>query len=436
MVGDICTTYMTDAAGRGFGTRCVHAGQRPDTATGSRATPLYQTTSYTFADADRAADLYALDAEGDVYSRISNPTVRVLEDRLTDLENGVGALCTASGMAALDAATLVLAGVGDNVVSAASIYGGTHAYLSHTARRRGIEARFVDTLDPDAYADAIDENTAYVHCETIGNPSLVTPNIEAIADVAHDHGVPLLVDNTFATPALCRPLDHGADLVWESTTKWLHGSGTTVGGALVDGGSFPWSDYPEKYPEIGGENPAFHGLNFTTEFGERAFTAAARQRALRSLGDGQSPFDAWLTLQGLETLHLRMERHAENALRVAEYLDSHDSVAWVAYPGLEDHETHANASEYLDGGFGGMIAFGLDGGYEAGKRLCEDVELASFLANVGDAKTLVIHPASTTHAQLSEADQRASGVTPDLVRLSVGIENAQDIIADLEAAIR
>ncbi|WP_049998497.1 O-acetylhomoserine aminocarboxypropyltransferase/cysteine synthase family protein [Halococcus sediminicola] len=427
---------MTDAAGRGFGTRCVHAGQRPDTATGSRAPPLYQTTSYTFEDADRAADLYALDAEGDVYSRISNPTVRTLEDRLTDLENGVGALCTASGMAALDAATLVLANVGDNVVSAASIYGGTHAYLSHTARRRGIEARFVDTLDPDAYADAIDENTAYVHCETIGNPSLVTPDIEAIADVAHDHGVPLLVDNTFATPALCRPLDHGADLVWESTTKWLHGSGTTVGGALVDGGSFPWSDYPEKYPEIGGENPAFHGLNFTEEFGERAFTAAARQRALRSLGDGQSPFDAWLTLQGLETLHLRMERHAENALRVAEYLDSHDSVAWVAYPGLEDHETHANASEYLDGGFGGMIAFGLDGGYEAGKRLCEDVELASFLANVGDAKTLVIHPASTTHAQLSEADQRASGVTPDLVRLSVGIENAQDIIADLEAAIR
>ena len=436
MAGDICTTYMTDAAGRGFGTRCVHAGQRPDTATGSRATPLYQTTSYTFADADRAADLYALDAEGDVYSRISNPTVRVLEDRLTDLENGVGALCTASGMAALDAATLVLAGVGDNVVSAASIYGGTHAYLSHTARRRGIEARFVDTLDPDAYADAIDENTAYVHCETIGNPSLVTPNIEAIADVAHDHGVPLLVDNTFATPALCRPLDHGADLVWESTTKWLHGSGTTVGGALVDGGSFPWSDYPEKYPEIGGENPAFHGLNFTTEFGERAFTAAARQRALRSLGDSQSPFDAWLTLQGLETLHLRMERHAANALRVAEYLDSHESVAWVAYPGLEEHETHANAREYLDGGFGGMIAFGLSGGYEAGKRLCEDVELASFLANVGDAKTLVIHPASTTHAQLSEADQRASGVTPDLVRLSVGIEDAEDIVADLEAAIR
>ena len=426
---------MTDAAGRGFGTRCVHAGQTADAATGARAPPLYQTTSYAFEDADRAADLYALDAEGDVYSRISNPTVRTLENRLADLENGTDALCTASGMAALDAATLVLAGTGDNVVSAASIYGGTHAYLSNTAARRGIEARFVDTLDPAAYADAIDENTAYVHCETIGNPSLVTPDIEEIADVAHDHGVPLLVDNTFATPALCRPLDHGADLVWESTTKWLHGAGTTIGGALVDGGSFPWADHPEKYPEIGGANPAFHGLNFAEEFGERAFTAAARQRGLRSLGGSQSPFDAWLTLQGLETLHLRMERHAENALRVAEYLDGHDSVAWVAYPGLEEHETHANAREYLDGGFGGMIAFGLSGGYEAGKRLCEDVELASFLANVGDAKTLVIHPASTTHAQLSEADQRASGVTPDLVRLSVGIEEAGDIVADLEAAI-
>ncbi|HET7325176.1 MAG TPA: O-acetylhomoserine aminocarboxypropyltransferase/cysteine synthase family protein [Halococcus sp.] len=427
---------MTDAEGRGFGTRCVHAGQESDAATNASAPPLYQTTSYTFEDADRAADLYALEAEGDIYSRISNPTVSMLERRLADLEGGVGALCTASGMAALDAATLVLCDVGDNVVSAASIYGGTHAYLSHTARRRGIEARFVDTLNPDAYAEAIDENTAYVHCETIGNPSLVTPDIEAVAEVAHDHGVPLFVDNTFATPALCRPLEHGADLVWESTTKWIHGSGTTIGGVLVDGGSFPWNDYSEKFPEISGNNPAFHGLNFTEEFGERAFTAAARQRALRSLGDGQSPFDAWVTLQGLETLHLRMECHAENALAVAEFLDTHEAVEWVAYPGLEGHETHDNARNYLDGGFGGMIAFGLEGGYEAGKRLCEDVELASFLANVGDAKTLVIHPASTTHAQLSEADQRASGVTPDLVRLSVGIEDAGDIIADLEVGIR
>jgi O-acetylhomoserine (thiol)-lyase len=337
-------------------------------------------------------------------------------------------------MAALDAATLVLADVGDNVVSASSIYGGTHAYLSHTAARRGIEARFVDTLDPDAYADAIDEDTAYVHFETIGNPSLVTPPIEEIAAVAHEHGVPVLVDNTFATPALCRPLEHGADLVWESTTKWIHGSGSTVGGVLVDGGSFPWTEYPEKYSEITA-NPAFHGRDFTERFGDRAFEYAARHRGLRSLGDQQSPFDAWATLQGLETLGLRMERHCENASLVAEWLADHEDVAWVNYPGLADHETHDLATEYLDGGYGGMVTFGLEDGYEGGKRVCETVELCTFLANIGDSRTLVIHPASTTHAQLSEDEQRASGVTPDLVRLSVGIEDAADIVADLEAAI-
>ncbi|WP_264555874.1 O-acetylhomoserine aminocarboxypropyltransferase/cysteine synthase family protein [Halocatena marina] len=420
---------------RGFGTRCVHAGQESDPETGAAAPPLYQTSSYSFDDASHAADLYALEAEGDVYSRISNPTNRMLEQRLADLEGGVGALTTGSGMAALDAATFVLAEVGDNIVSASSIYGGTHAYFSHTAKRRGIEARFVDTLKYEQYADAIDENTAYVHLETIGNPSLVTPDISRIAEIAHEHGVPLLVDNTFATPALCRPIEHGADLVWESTTKWIHGSGTTIGGVLVDGGRFPWGDYPEKYPEISGENPAFHGLNFTERYGERAFTHAARQRALRSLGDQQSPFDGWVTMQGLETLALRMERHCENARTVATFLEDHPSVAWVTYPGLASHETHDNARRYLDGGFGGMIAFGLEGGYEAGKRLCESVDLAQFLANVGDAKTLVIHPASTTHAQLSPDEQRASGVTPDLVRLSVGIEDAEDIIADLDGAI-
>lgn len=427
---------MTDDAGdRGFDTRCVHSGHEPDPTTGARAPAIHQTTSYVFPDAETAADRYALAGEGDVYSRISNPTTAALERRLADLEGGTAALATASGMAAFDAATLVLAAAGDNVVSASSIYGGTHAYLSHTATRRGIEPRFVDTLDPDAYAEAIDEDTAYVHCETIGNPSLVTPPIEEIADVAHDHGVPLLVDNTFATPALCRPLEHGADLVWESTTKWIHGSGTTLGGVLVDGGSFPWGDHSEKYPEIGGDNPAFHGHSFAAANPETAFADAARQRALRSLGDAQSPFDAWTTLQGLETLHLRMSRHCENAQVVAEFLDDHPEVAWVSYPGLDGHETHEAASRYLDGGFGGMVAFGLEGGYEAGKRLCEETDLAQFLANVGDARTLVIHPASTTHAQLSEADQRAAGVSPDLVRLSVGIEDAADIVADLAEAI-
>ncbi|MFW6018264.1 MAG: O-acetylhomoserine aminocarboxypropyltransferase/cysteine synthase family protein [Halapricum sp.] len=417
-----------------FGTRCVHAGQRPDPETGAVAPPIHQTTSYAFESADRAADQYALEAAGNIYSRFDNPTVRTLERRLADLHGAVDAAATRSGMAALDAATLLLAEAGDNIVSASSIYGGTHSYFTKTATRRDIEPRFVDTLDYEAYAEAIDERTAYVHLETLANPSLVTPDIERIAGIAHDHGVPLFVDNTFATPALARPLERGADLVWESTTKWIHGSGTTIGGILVDGGSFPWAEHAEKYPEIGGKNPAF-GVNFVERFGDRAFTVAARQRAIRTLGDGQAPFDAWQTLQGVETLAVRMERHCENAARVAEWLDDHEAVAWVSYPGLESHETHDNATEYLDGGYGGMIAFGLEDGYEAGKRLCEETELAQFLANVGDAKTLIIHPASTTHAQLTEAEQRESGVTPDLVRLSVGIEDVRDITADLKAGI-
>ena len=419
----------------GFATRTVHAGQPPDPATGARAPPIHQTTSYAFEDADQAASLYALEAEGDVYSRISNPTTRVLETRLADLEGGVDAVATSSGMAAFDATATVLADSGDNVVSSAAIYGGTTAYLSHTARRRGIEARFVEARDYDAYADRIDDDTAFVHCETIGNPALSTPDLERVAEVAHDAGVPLVVDNTFATPALCRPIEHGADVVWESTTKWIHGSGTTVGGVVVDGGSFPWAEYPEKYPEVGGENPAFHGVTFAERFGDRAFAQAVRHRAVRSVGHAQSPFDAWQTIQGLETLSLRMERHCENAMAVAEFLDGHDAVDWVTYPGLDSHPTHDEATKYLEGGFGGMIAFGPAGGYDAARALCENVELASFLANVGDAKTLVIHPASTTHAQLTEDERRASGVTPDLVRLSVGIEDVEDVVADLDRAL-
>jgi len=436
---------------RGFGTRCVHAGQEePDPGTGARAPPIHQTTSYVFEDAERAGDLYDLEAEGNIYSRFDNPTVSTLERRLASVESGTAAVATGSGMAALDAATSILASVGDNVVSASSIYGGTHSYFSNMASRRGIETRFVDTLDPAAYEEAIDDRTAYVHCETIGNPALVTPDLEAIAAVAHNNGAPLFVDNTFATPALCRPLEHGADIVWESTTKWIHGSGTTVGGALVDGGSFPWGEYPEKYPELGAPNPVFNGTNFAEAFGDRAFAVAARQRAVRSLGDGQKPFDAWATLQGLETLSLRMERHCANALRVARHLADHPGVAWVNYPGLASHETHDAARRYLVGddgeagadqpsgtvaGFGGVVTFGLEGGYDAGVAFCEGTELAQFLANVGDAKTLVIHPASTTHAQLDPEEQRASGVTPDLLRLSVGIEDAGDILADIDRTI-
>jgi O-acetylhomoserine (thiol)-lyase len=420
----------------GFGSRCVHAGQEePDPATGARAPPIYQTSSYVFDDAGNAADRYALDADGNVYSRFDNPTVSMLERRLASLESGTGAVATGSGMAALDAATSVLAAAGDNVVSASSIYGGTHSYLTNMATRRGIEPRFVDTLDPDAYGEAIDEETAYVHFETIGNPSLVTPDFEGIAAVAHDHGVPVFVDNTFGTPALCRPLEHGADLVWESTTKWIHGSGTTVGGVLVEDGEFPWREHADRFPEIGGESPGFRGKTFAADFPDEPVTMAARQRAVRSTGNGQKPFDAWVTMQGAETLSLRMERHCENALAVAEFLDDHPDVAWVSYPGLPDHETHDNASEYLEGGFGGMVTFGLAGGYDAAVTVCEETDLAQFLANIGDAKTLIIHPASTTHAQLDEQEQRASGVTPDLIRLSVGIEDPEDIIADLERAI-
>jgi O-acetylhomoserine (thiol)-lyase len=422
---------MTD----GFHTRSLHAGQDPDPATGARAPPLYQTTSYVFEDAADAADRYALDSEAHVYSRISNPTTGMLERRLASLEAGTGAVATASGMAALDAATSVLAEAGDNVVAASDQYGGTSTYFSTMATRRGIEYRTVDTLDYDAYAEAVDDDTAFVHVETVANPSLVTPDFERLAAVAHDHATPLFVDNTFASPYLCRPLEHGADAVWESTTKWIHGSGTTVGGVLVDGGTFPWEHSDADYPELAGENPAY-GFDISERFAERPLAAAVRYRSIRALGSQQSPFDAWLTLQGLETLPLRMARHCENAQAVAEHLQDHPAVSWVTYPGLSDHETHDNASEYLDGGYGGMITFAPEGGYEAAKRLCETVDLASFLANIGDAKTLVIHPASTTHAQLSETEQRAAGVTPDMLRLSVGLEDVDDIAADLDGGLR
>ena len=416
-------------------TDSLHAGQEADPTTGARAPPIYQTTSYEFEDAEHAADLFALQEAGNIYSRIMNPTNAVLEERMATLEGGVAAIATSSGMASFDLATFILASAGDNIVSSSSLYGGTYTYLSHTVERRGVETRFVDTLDYEAYEEAIDEDTAFVHCETIGNPSLVTPDLERLADIAHDNGVPLFVDNTFATAALCRPLEHGADLVWNSTTKWLHGSGTTIGGILVDGGSFPWADHAERFPEIAQPNPAYHGVNFAETFGDAAFAYAARTRGLRDLGNQQAPFDAWTTVQGLETLPMRMERHCENAMAVAEFLDEHPEVSWVTYPGLDSHETHAEASEYLDGGYGGMITFGLEAGYEAAKKTVESTDLASLLANVGDAKTLIIHPGSTTHQQLTDEEKQASGVTDDLVRLSVGLEDIDRIIADLDAAI-
>ncbi len=426
---------MTDNSEDGFHTRSVHAGQEADSATGSRAPPIYQTSSYEFANAQDAAEQFALEKPGYVYSRLMNPTLETLQDRLAALEGGVGATVTASGMAGLDLTTFLLAQSGDNIVAASSLYGGTHTYLNHTATRRGIDTRFVDTLETAQYREAIDDRTAFVLIETIGNPSLITPDIEAIADVAHEHDTPLLVDNTFATPYLANPIEYGADLVWHSTTKWLHGAGSTVGGVIVDGGTFPWADHAESYPEIGGENPAYHGVNFSERFGDAAFTYAAIARGLRDLGNQQSPFDAWVTLQKLESFPLRMARHCENAAIVAEYLADHEAVEWVTYPGLDSHETADNTTRYLDGGYGGMVTFGVAGGYDAAQSVVESVDLASLLANVGDAKTLIIHPASTTHQQLSDAELADAGVKPDMIRLSVGLENPEDIIADLEQAI-
>ena len=424
-----------DDADYGFETRSLHAGQEPDPTTGARAPPIYQTTSYVFDDAADAADQFALEKPGYIYSRLMNPTVETLQERLASLENGVGAVATASGMAALDLTTFLLAEAGDNVVSASSLYGGTYTYLTHTVERRGITTRFVDTLDYDAYAEAIDDDTAYVLLETIGNPALDTPDIERVAEIAHDNGTPLMVDNTFATPYLCNPADHGADLVWNSTTKWIHGSGSTIGGVVVDAGSFPWAEYADDYPELAKDNPAYHGVNFSEAFGDAAFTYAGIARGLRDIGSAQSPFDAWVTLQKLESLPMRMDRHCENAAIVAEFLDDHDAVSWVNYPGLESHPTHDAASEYLRGGYGGMITFGLEGGYDAARDTVNATELASMLANVGDAKTLVIHPASTTHQQLTDEELEAAGVSDDMVRLSVGIEDAEDIVADLGRAI-
>ncbi len=422
----------------GFLTQSLHAGHSPDSTTGSRAPPIYQTTSYTFDDAEDAAARYALERTDDVYTRISNPTTRYLENRLAVIEQGVAAVATASGMAALDTATSVLAQAGDNIVASTDMYGGTASYFTNMASRRGIELRTVSTEDLTAFQDAIDEQTAFVHLETVANPSLKTPDFAPIADIAHERRTPVVVDNTFATPYLCRPIEHGADIIWESTTKWLHGKGTTVGGVLVDGGTFPWRR--SGYDELDGNNPAFD-IDFVSRFGEAAFANVARHRGVRSLGNQQSPFDAWQTLQGIETLGLRMQRHCKNATQIAEALEDHPSISWVSYPGFESHPTHDMATKYLEpadrshDGFGGMITFGPEGGYEAAKRICEETQLSSFLANIGDAKSVLIHPASTTHAQLSTSEQRAAGVSPDMVRLSVGLETATDIVADLSQAI-
>jgi O-acetylhomoserine (thiol)-lyase len=415
-------------------TVALHAGQAPDPATNARAVPIYATTSYVFNGADHAARLFALEEFGNIYTRIMNPTTGVFEERVAALEGGVGALGLASGQAAETLAILNLAGAGDNIVSSSSLYGGTYNLFARTLPKLGIRTRFVDGTKPAAFAKAIDARTKAVYLETIGNPRLDVHDLRAIADAAHAAGVPLVVDNTFA-PLLARPIEHGADIVVHSATKWIGGHGTAIGGVVVDAGNFDWAG-SGRFPEFVEPDPSYHGIRYVAAFGRLAFILKLRVQLLRDLGPALSPFNAFLFLQGLETLPLRIARHSENALAIARWLETRPEVAWVSYPGLASHASHGLAARYLTGGFGGIITFGVRGGAAAGRRLINGVRLFSLLANVGDAKSLIIHPASTTHQQLSAEDQLASGVTPDLVRLSVGLEHADDLIADLEQALR
>ncbi len=414
-------------------TLALHAGQSPDPTTKSRAVPIYATTSYVFDNADHAGRLFGLQEFGNIYTRIMNPTTDVFEQRIAALEGGVGAVGLASGQAAETLAILNIAGAGDNIVSSASLYGGTYNLFQYTLPKLGITTRFVDGANPANFGEAIDQRTKAVFLETIGNPRLDVPDIAAIADIAHAHGVPLVVDNTFA-PLLARPLRHGADIVIHSATKWIGGHGTAIGGVVVDGGTFDWTA-SGRFPELVEPDPSYHGVRYVEAFGPAAYILKLRVQLLRDLGPALSPFNAFLFLQGLESLPVRIERHSENALAVAQWLEQHPSVAWVTYPGLPSHPSHRLAQTYLEGGFGGIITFGVKGGVDAGRRLIDNVKLFSLLANVGDAKSLIIHPASTTHQQLSPEDQVASGVTPDLVRLSIGIEHVDDIIADLDQAL-
>ncbi|MGB9662959.1 MAG: homocysteine synthase [Moorellaceae bacterium] len=416
-----------------FATLAVHAGQKPDPVTGARAVPIYQTTSYIFRDADHAAALFALEEEGHIYTRISNPTTDVFEQRVAALEGGVGALATASGQAAILLAVLNITAAGQEIVSSTSLYGGTYNLFNVTLPKLGIRVRFVDAADPESFRRAINDKTRALYVETIGNPKLDVPDLEAIAAIAHEAGIPLIVDNTFATPYLCRPFEHGADIVVHSATKFIGGHGTSIGGIIVDSGRFDWRN--GKFPELVEPDPSYHGVSYVETFGPAAYIVKARTQLLRDLGPALSPFNAFLFLQGLETLHLRMERHSSNALQIARWLKEHPRVAWVSYPGLPEHPSFGLAQKYLPRGAGAILTFGIKGGKEAGRRFINNLKLFSLLANVGDAKSLVIHPASTTHQQLTVEEQLAGGVTEDLVRLSIGLEDPEDLIADLDQAL-
>ncbi|HEX5818104.1 MAG TPA: O-acetylhomoserine aminocarboxypropyltransferase/cysteine synthase family protein [Gemmatimonadales bacterium] len=418
-------------------TIALHAGQAVDPATNARAVPIYATTSYVFNSTDHAANLFGLKEFGNIYTRIMNPTTDVFEKRIAELEGGVAALAVASGQAAETLAILNLVRAGDNLVSSQTLYGGTYNLLAYTLPKWGITTKFVDIHNLDQVRKAIDDGTRLLYVETIGNPRLDVPDFEALATIAHDAGIPLVVDNTFGAATLARPIKYGADIVVHSATKWIGGHGTAIGGVVVDAGTFDWASPTAKkrFPEFSSPDPSYHGLVYTEAFGNLAYILKLRVQLLRDLGPALSPFNAFLFLQGLETLPLRIRRHSENALAVARWLARDKRVDWVSYPGLDSHPEHKNAAKYLEGGFGGVLTFGVKGGASVAKRVIDNVKLFSLLANVGDAKSLIIHPASTTHEQLSPEQQRATGVVPELIRLSVGLEDARDLIADLDAAL-
>lgn len=415
-------------------TKAIHAGQELDSATYSRAVPIYQTSSFGFRDSDHAANLFGLQEPGNIYSRIMNPTNDVFEKRIAELEGGIGALAVSSGQAATTYSILNIAGAGDEIVSSSSLYGGTYNLFAHTLKKLGITVKFVDSSNLEELEAAITDKTKAVYAESIGNPKGDILHIEAISAIAHKHHIPLIVDNTLASPYLLRPIEFGADIVVHSATKFIGGHGTSIGGVIVDSGRFPWAE-SDKFKGLTEPDPSYHGLTYTEAIGEAAYITKARVQLLRDLGAALSPFNSFLLLQGLETLHLRLERHSENALKTAQFLQDHPLVDWVSYPGLESHESYELAQTYLPKGQGAILTFGIKGGREAGKKLIDSVKLFSHLANVGDSKSLIIHPASTTHQQLSEAEQKATGVTPELIRLSVGTEAIEDILADLEQAI-
>ena len=416
-----------------FETLAVHAGQSADPTTGARALPIYQTTAYSFHDSDHAARLFSLEESGNIYSRLTNPTTDVLEKRVAALEGGSAAVAFASGHAAIVATILNFMQAGDEIVSSSTLYGGTFNLFQNTLPRIGITTKFVDAHEAENFAAAITDKTKAVYAETIGNPKIDVLDIEAVAKVAHAHGLPLIVDNTFASPYLCRPIEFGADIVVHSATKFIGGHGTTMGGIVVESGKFNWNS--EKFPLLSLPDASYHGLNYAQALGDVAFCTRLRAQILRDYGACLSPFNSFLLMQGLETLHLRLARHAENALAAAKYLENHPQVTWVSYPSLASHKDYARAQKYLPKGAGSVFTFGIKGGLKAGKKFIDSLKLFSLLANIGDAKSLVIHPASTTHSQLSSEQREQAGVPDDLIRLSVGIEHVDDIIADLAQAL-